>query len=517
MKLNLPILADELQAYGFSCQYSGYTNLALNFDKVRLLPKKNKDLLPGRAYIASAKEIEKRALALVGYDLIVTEPVNLGENDELEVSYLAMDEPCSAVRLLESSQDILDLYRSWEDAAMESIAQGRPLQETLDIVTSRLSNPVAIFDISSALIMSSGSLPTGNTGTVWDTVLSSGYAPVEEYDLPKEKQYLLQPSNSQLWRHATVMPNPKDPSVPVVAGITIGGVLFAIMAAVDICAPFTAAEISRFELARDLMQIAFAGSSEFCNAGGSKIRFLQMLASGSLTDSHIIAYHLAFYGWTMAGRVEAFTIAAPGGAALTENQTQVCLSRVGRIAPKAILFSREGTVVVLRKVHGDEQAMREQDEIAKLMEKMGLVAGLSQPMDSVTDVSTAVLQSRLTVEVAGQDFVGLVKFTDTWIRAAAHELREKNALAMFGHPLVGRLRRYDQESKTNYVECLKVILGCGLNLSQAAKLLFMHRNTLVYQKERIEQVMGCALSDINLQERMQMLLCCYILDTDDLG
>lgn len=58
-----------------------------------------------------------------------------------------------------------------------------------------------------------------------------------------------------------------------------------------------------------------------------------------------------------------------------------------------------------------------------------------------------------------------------------------------------RLIEYDRETGRNYLATLAAFLENNLNVNAAAKAIFMHRNTMTQQLEKIEQIMGLPLKD----------------------
>jgi len=71
-------------------------------------------------------------------------------------------------------------------------------------------------------------------------------------------------------------------------------------------------------------------------------------------------------------------------------------------------------------------------------------------------------------------------------------------LGKFCHPTLARLRKYDHVHDTELYSTLKVLAQTGLNQRKTAELLFLHRNTLNYRKQRIEEVGGISFDDDGL-------------------
>ena len=64
--------------------------------------------------------------------------------------------------------------------------------------------------------------------------------------------------------------------------------------------------------------------------------------------------------------------------------------------------------------------------------------------------------------------------------------------------------RYDKQNATNMVETLDCYFACNCNVSETAKALFIHRNTLIYRIDKIKSILGRDLKDS--EERLLLQL-----------
>jgi len=71
-------------------------------------------------------------------------------------------------------------------------------------------------------------------------------------------------------------------------------------------------------------------------------------------------------------------------------------------------------------------------------------------------------------------------------------------LGRFCHPALAMLRRYDHEKGTELYNTLKVLTETGFNMKKTADTLYLHRNTLNYRKQKIEDICGIDFDDSNL-------------------
>jgi hypothetical protein len=69
-----------------------------------------------------------------------------------------------------------------------------------------------------------------------------------------------------------------------------------------------------------------------------------------------------------------------------------------------------------------------------------------------------------------------------------------------------RLMEYDRGNNRNYLTTLTAYLENNMNANAAAKSIFMHRNTMMQQLEKIEQIMGVSLQDKEMCLYLQLCL-----------
>lgn len=63
------------------------------------------------------------------------------------------------------------------------------------------------------------------------------------------------------------------------------------------------------------------------------------------------------------------------------------------------------------------------------------------------------------------------------------------------HPALNALMTYDANNKSNLFDTLDVYLLNDCNAQLCGRLLFLHRNSLVYRIHRIQEITGVDLSD----------------------
>ena len=70
--------------------------------------------------------------------------------------------------------------------------------------------------------------------------------------------------------------------------------------------------------------------------------------------------------------------------------------------------------------------------------------------------------------------------------------------------LIGRLEAYDREHSSDLVRTLRVFFAANANASEAADRLYLHRNSLPYRLERVQDLTGLDLKDHRARLALQL-------------
>lgn len=76
-----------------------------------------------------------------------------------------------------------------------------------------------------------------------------------------------------------------------------------------------------------------------------------------------------------------------------------------------------------------------------------------------------------------------------------YDINNKTLLENFVHNILYSLMAYDKKYNTNLIQTLEVYLNKNCNLNQTAETLFIHRTTIKYRLQRIEEITNTSLND----------------------
>jgi PAS domain S-box-containing protein len=105
----------------------------------------------------------------------------------------------------------------------------------------------------------------------------------------------------------------------------------------------------------------------------------------------------------------------------------------------------------------------------------------------------------------------IIHFRDLGILQLLINPSENERTNEFIKKTIGKLIRYDHERGTNYLDTLAVILQKS-NLKETAKLLFLHYNTVIFRKQRIEQILGISINEFETKLTLATAIKLYKLN-----
>jgi purine catabolism regulator len=141
--------------------------------------------------------------------------------------------------------------------------------------------------------------------------------------------------------------------------------------------------------------------------------------------------------------------------------------------------------------------------------------GASEPFDKVSETRSATLQARWALHQGqrGGDRVTHFAPSQTAVGFLPISLADNERAA---RRVLGPLLAYDEDKRSHLVESLRVFLEENRSWQRAAARLHVHKQTLVYRIERVEQLTGRALdstADVaELWLAIQAAMACGLID-----
>jgi purine catabolism regulator len=108
----------------------------------------------------------------------------------------------------------------------------------------------------------------------------------------------------------------------------------------------------------------------------------------------------------------------------------------------------------------------------------------------------------------------LVEFNSLGIYQLLSQIEHIGAVQTFTERIIGPLAEYDWRHRGSLVETIDAYFNHHANVSQTAESLFIHRNTLLYRLERIQELTGQDIDQADMRLALHLALKLWQLRPD---
>jgi PucR family transcriptional regulator, purine catabolism regulatory protein len=108
----------------------------------------------------------------------------------------------------------------------------------------------------------------------------------------------------------------------------------------------------------------------------------------------------------------------------------------------------------------------------------------------------------------------LVEFNSLGIYQLLSQIEYVDSVQRFAEQIIGPLAEYDRRHRGSLVETIDAYFQHHANVSQTAESLFIHRNTLLYRLERIQELTAQDIDQADMRLALQLALRLWQLRLD---
>ncbi|MCX7711404.1 MAG: PucR family transcriptional regulator ligand-binding domain-containing protein [Clostridia bacterium] len=181
---------------------------------------------------------------------------------------------------------------------------------------------------------------------------------------------------------------------------------------------------------------------------------------------------------------------------------------------KSLMLLRSDSVVFLTQVQedGTKELNRIIDEIRKSVQKKlsGLTVsiGIGNAYSELTDIRKSFKEAEFALTVAKQSNAknGVCYYKALGLYSLLFEIKDQQVLGRFYQDVLGSIIEYDKVNSNNLISTLEMYLQESGNITTTSEKLFIHRNTLKYRIQKIEEITGLDLKDLQDCIRLQIAL-----------
>ena len=144
-----------------------------------------------------------------------------------------------------------------------------------------------------------------------------------------------------------------------------------------------------------------------------------------------------------------------------------------------------------------------------------LIAGMSGPAQTLSEWPRVYNEALQAMQLGDRLQLGeVVEFSSLGVYKLLGQLEEIPAVREFTNQVIGPLVEYDEKHNSTLVHTMDAYFAHHGNISQTAESLFIHRNTLLYRLERIQDLTRHDLNQSNMRMGLHLALKLWQLRPD---
>lgn len=160
----------------------------------------------------------------------------------------------------------------------------------------------------------------------------------------------------------------------------------------------------------------------------------------------------------------------------------------------------------------DEKFRQYIDNLSHVVEKLvgpKYVIGISNICLDFVNIRKSVMLAQEVIKLTRtqKNLVGY--FNDLISYHLINSEISREVMYAFFTETLGDLYHYDQKHDNDFFNTLETYFACNGNITQAAKKLYIHRNTLIYRLEKIKDILNTDLTDAEENFNIQLALKIY--------
>jgi sugar diacid utilization regulator len=462
----------------------------------KLLQREMTSFEPGVIYIgrisdfpADAKDPDKSSFALLVNSPHTALPPRLPKRSILLVTGI------TTASLFNSVQDILSSeskYLSGSARLLESLVQGKGIQNVVDIGSMLLQKPMFVRDTSLKLLAHTKNVKIDDM--VWNSIVKRGYHTYEDV----RKMMSLRAFEKLNESNAPVLfrSDRKPTTSRVWSKIIVGDMTIGHLVVLGHEKEFSKEDIELVQLISNAISLEMQKDGNFYS-GLKNEGFIKDLLAGKVQDPEEIQERLKYLDCEFKDRLYILTVVF--SEADNSNMPKFYIKDyLSRMIPDNTALVYKDHIVVIISHDSDKPFSHEVEErLVEFFSENHMTAGLSYASSSLTEMNKLYNQSTKAIELGWHvNRESCLHYYENYLfEHMLSACSEQQELYQFCHPSIFVLREYDRKNNTNHLKFLYQYLENINNPRGVISALNIHRNTLKYRLDKIKKIMNIDLRD----------------------
>ena len=248
----------------------------------------------------------------------------------------------------------------------------------------------------------------------------------------------------------------------------------------------------------DMIEAWINTNTDYKNHLNREAVFYDIL-SGQMVDRNKLRAGLMLSGVSENDEKILYCIEPPGnisGFTLKE--------RVDELSSSAHTLVQDSLLICIFFGNENKRVLFEKD-LGKMIKSTGAVCAASPVFFDLMTLSEQLEHAKAAIEFkADLKAPDTIMYFEKAVLYQSAKILKTHTGSWLMHPAVGKLRSYDEKNKTQLLETLKIYIECERNYAETARRMNIHRNTLLYRIQRINEIAETDFDDYNERLRLQL-------------
>ena len=447
------------------------------------------EFLPGFLYIGKASDLppSNQSMHAINIVCILDADLPVTYYEDTRINLLAVD---SKMTLAQAYDKIQEVFIRAQDVSvgkemlLDSLIHGRGVQHILDIGYGLLSNPIVILNGNKLLART-----TNNQidDPLWDELIIAGYFSPKTMDFFKEEwsQHFACTDGPILLQSKTLKHD------RIISNIELGNGSVAHLVVVENNRPFRNEDYEIIALICKVISSELKHSKFYHNIDSAMYETLVYdILDGKICEDEIIDLRLSNLSWKTKKYLTVLV-----ADILQYNNTYAYLSffrdLFEQVTENCHTFIYNNLIVMLiGKDHENNNPMKDLVKLEEVIKENSIYCGIGRSFEKMSDLKKSYEQAIIALSI-GQRLnksTPIYNYCDLEIFHMIELLVENEDVMDFCSPALLSLIDHDKKNSTSYAETLYIYLKSGKNSNNSAKILHIHRNTMCYRLNRIEEL-----------------------------
>ena len=168
---------------------------------------------------------------------------------------------------------------------------------------------------------------------------------------------------------------------------------------------------------------------------------------------------------------------------------------------KTFVFEVGGNIVLLFAGYAETMVKKTVTDMLKRcnFQKEQCYIGIGRATPNAQNIGKSYRQACqvLKLQKNTQNDKGVVAYQDLGIYTLLMDIENEDVINEYYAETIQKLVEYDKLNQTNYCEVLQCYLEHSGSVKETAEAMFVHRNTINYKINKIEEMLNCDLSELD--------------------